>query len=44
MTALAFGLIFAGVLMVWAGITGANLLETLRAVLSGKKPTKPTSS
>lgn len=41
MTALAFLLLFAGVLLVYAGITGQHLVPALRAVLAGKAPAKP---
>ncbi len=38
MTALAFALIVAGVLLVWSGLTDTPLLPALQAVLQGKKP------
>jgi hypothetical protein len=39
-TALAFVLIAGGFLLVYAGITGANIVTDLRAVLSGKSVPK----
>lgn len=40
MTALAFVLIFAGILSAWSGITGHSLFGALSSVLSGKSPSQ----